>query len=139
MDPQASYNLGGDTATYNLAEIWPFPMNNGGGASVTSFHHNNAATNDFIASMSMNMNVINRDRDPLVMEQAPNPTPNNSSGGVRRRREEDEAVKGASTSSNGNATVIFRKLISILVFSWKFTAVKELFVRLVMVDIIIRS
>lgn len=93
--------------TYNLAEIWPFPMNNGGGASVTSFHHNNAATNDLIASMSMNMNVINRDRDPLVMEQAPNPTPNNSSGGVRRRREEDEAVKGAPTSSNGNATVIF--------------------------------
>ncbi|CAI9092782.1 OLC1v1028115C4 [Oldenlandia corymbosa var. corymbosa] len=111
MDPQASYNLGGDTAAYNLPEIWQFPMNNGPGASVTSFHHSNATTNDLIASMSMNtsMNLsVNRDRDPnIVMEQAPNPTPNNSGGGgggVRRRREDDEAVKGASTSSNGNAT-----------------------------------
>ncbi|CDP00252.1 unnamed protein product [Coffea canephora] len=106
MDPQASYNLGCDTAAYNLAEIWPFPMNNGpgpGASAATSFHN----TNDFVATMSMNMNVnsgVNRDRDPMVMEQAPNPTPNSSGGGgVRRRRDDDEAVKGVSNSSNGNA------------------------------------
>ncbi|KAL3501294.1 hypothetical protein ACH5RR_035743 [Cinchona calisaya] len=107
MDPQGSYNLGGDTATYNLAEIWPFPMNNGGGANVTSFHNNNAAANDLVASMSMNMNSsVNRDRDPIMTEQAPNPTPNSSGGGggVRRRREEDETAKGVSTSSNANPT-----------------------------------
>lgn len=106
MDPQASYNLGCDTAAYNLAEIWPFPMNNGTGlaaSAATSFHNTNA----FVASMNMNMNVnssVNRDRDPMVMEQAPNPNPNSSGGGgVRRRRDEDEAVKGVSNSSNGNA------------------------------------
>ncbi|KAL3511201.1 hypothetical protein ACH5RR_030602 [Cinchona calisaya] len=113
MDPQASYNLGADTATYNLAEIWPFPMNNGPGSganAATSFHN----ANDLLASMRMNMNMnmnssVNQDNDPMAgTEQAPNPTPNTGAGaggGVRRRREEDEAVKaGVSTSCNANAT-----------------------------------
>lgn len=110
MDPQSSsYNLGGDTVPYNLAEIWPFPMNGvsaGGGAS-TSFQNNNV-TNSLVASMSMNMNVdlsVNRDHDPMVMEQ----TTNLNSSGVRRRREDDESAKGVSTSNAANATVRVRR------------------------------
>lgn len=105
MDPQSSsYNLGGDTVPYNLAEIWPFPMNgasSGGGAS-TSFQNNNV-TNSLVASMSMSMNVnlsVNRDHDPMVMEQ----TPNLNSTGVRRQREDDDSAKGVSTSNAANAT-----------------------------------
>nr|AAQ14331.1 MYC1 [Catharanthus roseus] len=103
MDQQASYNLAGDTVPYNLAEIWPFPMNSA--TAATSFHNNNNAANSLAAAaaagISMNMNVnlsVNRDHDPMVMDQAPN-----LNGGVRRRREDDDSAKGVSTSNDANA------------------------------------
>lgn len=120
MDPSTLINEGAfsnaNAASYNLAEIWPFPMSGGGvgvgdlggglGLRRPQFAQNLARLGDVSAA--------NRDvsgNDPMRLDQR-------GSGGARKRRDAagDESPKGPSTSNgigigngngNGNGVAVF--------------------------------
>lgn len=87
MDPQASMmnHAGGfQSPPFNLAEIWQFPIDAGGGVV-----------------MAYNVSAI-PNNDPMVLDRR---TTNSSGGGgggsARKRNEDDDSAKGVSTSGNG--------------------------------------
>ncbi|KAF5754790.1 putative transcription factor bHLH family [Helianthus annuus] len=102
MDPPVMMNGGGfrsgntGSSLCNLTEIWPYPMNIGGGSgNATSFgmgqlgdnNHNNNNNNNSGAFVN----------DPMVVDNS------------KKRREDDESSKGVSVStssrSNGNSMI----------------------------------
>ena len=98
----------GNTAPYNLAEIWQFPMNGGSGLGESGgglglrrpqFAHGSGPFGDFLGP---NPDVPGN--DPINSEQR------ESNQGVNRKRshaEEDLAAKGVSTSNGGGNGVVF--------------------------------
>ncbi|KAM7487373.1 hypothetical protein LguiB_024857 [Lonicera macranthoides] len=110
MDPQATMMNDGSfqsaTATsFNLAEIWPFPINAAcasGGQSGGKLDLRRVQFGHSLGQFADNANP-NRDvsiDDPMILDQRGT----NNGGGTRKRGEEDRsAAKGVSTSSAGNA------------------------------------
>ncbi|KAM7484303.1 hypothetical protein LguiA_000312 [Lonicera macranthoides] len=94
------------TATsFNLAEIWPFPINAAcasGGQSGGKLDLRRVQFGHSLGQFADNANP-NRDvsiDDPMILDQRGT----NNGGGTRKRGEEDRsAAKGVSTSSAGNA------------------------------------
>ncbi|XP_041010863.1 transcription factor BHLH089 isoform X2 [Juglans microcarpa x Juglans regia] len=100
MDPPALMNEGSfsnaNAASYNLLDVWQFPVNGGGGVG------------EFVGGLGLrrarfgDLNGSNRDdpgNDPMNLDQGPN---HDVGGGARKRRDQgDDSAKGVSTS-NGN-------------------------------------
>lgn len=100
MNEGSFANGNGNTAPYNLAEIWHFPLNGGAGLGESGgglalrtpqFGHNLRQFGDFTPGP----NGDGPDNDPIGSEQRAN--------GVNRKRRdsEDESAKGVSAASNG--------------------------------------
>lgn len=115
MDPPAMMNEGSFThanaASYNLAEIWPFPMN--GGAGMGEFGGGLGLRGAQFGDVS----GANRDvsgSDPMSLDLRANRGGGGrggaNGGGARKKRDlEDESAKGVSTSNgNGNSAVLVR-------------------------------
>ncbi|KAD3642179.1 hypothetical protein E3N88_31403 [Mikania micrantha] len=100
MDPPVMMNGGGfrsgntGSSLCNLTEIWPFPMNLGGGSG------GNAS--------SFGMGQIGNDGGAFVDNPMDDPMVVDQRGTSKKRREDDDSSKGVSTSSrsNGNSMVI---------------------------------
>ncbi|KAM7478304.1 hypothetical protein LguiA_026517 [Lonicera macranthoides] len=97
--------LSANATSFNLAEIWPFPINAGcasGGQSRGKLNMRRVQFKHSLGQFTDNAN-LNRDvsiDDPLILDQRWT----NNGGGTRKRGEEDgSAAKGISTSSAGNA------------------------------------
>lgn len=116
MDPPTLINEGSfsnaNATSYNLAEIWAFPMNGGGepggglGLRRPHFGQNLAPFGD-VSSANREVSA----NDPMSLDQRGNHV-GGSGGASRRRREvEDHSPKGVSTSGgngngNGNGVVL---------------------------------
>ncbi|KAA8533058.1 hypothetical protein F0562_033409 [Nyssa sinensis] len=105
MDPPALINGGSfqssNASSYNLAEIWPFPINGNGsvGESVGGLDLRRVQLGQSLGQFVDNA-TANRDvsgDDPMVLDQR-----GTHNGGVRKRRDaasKDESVKVVSTST----------------------------------------
>ncbi|XP_028754345.1 transcription factor BHLH089-like [Neltuma alba] len=100
MNEGSFANGNANTASYNLAEIWQFPMNGGAGLGESGgglalrrpqFGQNLGLFGEFTSGSNPNGPGI----DPSCSDQGAN--------GVNRKKRdsEDESVKGVSTTSNG--------------------------------------
>ncbi|XP_019235526.1 PREDICTED: transcription factor bHLH79 isoform X2 [Nicotiana attenuata] len=79
MNEARAFQAAAANPPFNLAEIWPFPIN--AGAAMPYANH-----------IPIN--------DPMLLDH----TTNHRIGSARKRREDDESAKGVSTSGNGLAT-----------------------------------
>ncbi|KAL5554015.1 hypothetical protein UlMin_041416 [Ulmus minor] len=108
MDPPALMNEGSfsnaNAASFNLSEIWQFPMNGGGvgetggglGLRRAVFGQNLEQFGE-VALANREVSAVS---DPMSVDQKGNHGGGGGSGGARKRREvEDESAKGVSTSS----------------------------------------
>lgn len=112
MDPSTLINDGsfshGNAASYNLPEIWQFPMNGGGGGGGCELGVGLGLRRGQFGQNLAQFGDANRDvsgNDPMRLDQRGN----HGGGGARKRRDaEEESAKGVSTSSangNGNSNV----------------------------------
>lgn len=91
MDPMMNGGGGAfqvaNNVPFNLAEIWPFPIN--------------ASAASAAAQFGLGVNGLNRDHglpvsDPVALDRRVD----QNGGGARKRREDDESAMGVSTSGN---------------------------------------
>ncbi|KAH7515838.1 transcription factor BHLH089 [Ziziphus jujuba] len=106
MDPSTLINEGslsnGNAASYNLSEIWQFPMNSGGGESGIVLGLRRGQFAQTLAQFGdMNRDVSGN--DPMSLDQRENHGGGGGGGARKRRDAEEESAKGVSTSNgNGN-------------------------------------
>nr|XP_009776015.1 PREDICTED: transcription factor bHLH79 isoform X4 [Nicotiana sylvestris] len=79
MNEARAFQAAAPNPPFNLAEIWPFPINAGAAMPYANGDHHFP---------------IN---DPMLLDHRTN----HRSGSARKRREDDESAKGVSTSGNG--------------------------------------
>lgn len=109
MDPSTLINEGslsnGNAASYNLSEIWQFPMNSGGGESGIVLGLRRGQFAQTLAQFGdMNRDVSGN--DPMSLDQRENHGGGGGGGARKRRDAEEESAKGVSTSNgNGNGVV----------------------------------
>lgn len=116
MDPGAMMNEGSfanggtNTAPYNLADIWQFPMNGGAGLGDSGgglglrrpqFGHN-------LGHFGGDFPGPNRDvAGNNTTEQISSEQKGNHGVNRKRRDSEEESTKGVSTSNGGNSVVFY--------------------------------
>lgn len=92
---------GNPTAGFNLAEIWQFPINLGGGNVAGSYNMGPLPLAD--SSAFANRGEVpaadddDGDDDPMVLDGG-------SRGGAKKRRDDDKSLKGVSASSRSNSS-----------------------------------
>lgn len=101
-----------NATSFNLAEIWPFPINAAGCASGGQSGGKLDSLRRFQFEHSLGQFADNANRDvsiddPMILEDQRG---TNNGGGTRKRGEEDGSAKGVSTSCSAGNAMVFHQI-----------------------------